>query len=104
MAKTINEHYPAIKDVVANCFVATSFESQAIAVASRHFEENHWEVIAITRQPSFVEREEYLDDTEWLDWFDQALEYGECFAFDRWPSKDLNIRAIPASAIEAKAV
>lgn len=104
LAKPINEHHPVIQDVVANCFVATSLESQAITVASRQFEENHWEVIAITRQPSFVEREEFLDDAEWLDWFDQAVEYGECFAFDRWPSQDLNTRAIPASAMEAEAV
>ncbi|WP_374567491.1 hypothetical protein [Ideonella sp.] len=103
LAKPINEHHPAIKDVVANCFIATSCESRAVDISSRHFEDHHWEVVAITRQPSFVEREDYLDDPEWLDWFDQAAEHGECFALDRWPSDGADIHVIAASDTEATA-
>ena len=55
-------------------------------LAARHnFQENHWSALSIEEGPYVVERQNYIDDPEWLEYFDDAVASGACYIFHQWP-------------------
>lgn len=41
--------------------------------------------MSIEDGPTVVERSDYLDEPDWLEWFDEAVADGECYVFHQWP-------------------
>lgn len=80
-----SELFAEVGGAVANCFVAASSEEKAKELALLNFKDNGWEVVTIEDGPFLVYREHYLDNLEWLEWFDQAVQDGEYYVFHEWP-------------------
>ena len=64
-------------------FIQSAAEAERLAL--RNFSENSWSVVTLEEEPMLVSREDYLEDPEWLEWYDQADENGECYIFHQWP-------------------
>lgn len=80
-----SELFAEVGGAFASCFVATKSKKRAKELALINFSEEGWDVVAIEDEPSPIERADYLDDPEWLEWIDYALEDGECYVFHKWP-------------------
>ena len=70
---------------IANCFVQASSPAAAQQLALQNFKDHEWEVVSLEDGPFLAERDDYLDDDDWLQWFDEALQEGECYVFHQWP-------------------
>jgi hypothetical protein len=70
---------------IANCFIQASSPEKAQKLALENFKEQGWEVVSLEDGPFIAPRDNYLDDDEWLQWFDEALQSGACYIFHQWP-------------------
>lgn len=84
--KPESEHFSTVGGAIANCFLATESAAKAQELALLNFAENGWQVVSVEDGPMNVERDRYLEDPEWLEWYDQAAVDGECYVFHQWPS------------------
>lgn len=80
-----NNAFATVGGAYVNCLIAADSEAQALNAAQRSFNENLWEVVGIEEGPNNVARSVYIDDAEWLSYFDEALASGECYVFNQWP-------------------
>ncbi|MBX3628165.1 MAG: hypothetical protein KF892_24355 [Rhizobacter sp.] len=80
-----SEHFSSVGGAFVNCFVAADSVEKATELALQNFKDNGWLVLGIEEEPVFAERDDYLDQPEWLKWFDLAVAEGECYVFNEWP-------------------
>ena len=80
-----SEHFLTTGGAVANCFLAVESAAKAQELALLNFAENGWQVVSIEDGPTAIDRENYLEEPEWLEWYDQAARDGECYVLHQWP-------------------
>lgn len=78
-----SEDFSLVGSAFANCFVMS--ESKAMELALAKFSDINWEVVGIEEEPFITTRENYIEELDWLEWYDEAIENGECYIFHRWP-------------------
>jgi hypothetical protein len=82
-----NEEYQTVGGAYANCYVLAEDAKQAMKSATENFVDNHWLVLALEEGPEIRARDSYLDEPEVLEWYDEAVENGECYVFHQWPNE-----------------
>jgi hypothetical protein len=80
-----NENFELVGGAVAGCFLDAGSAEEAQRWAYEHFQETHWEIVSVEVPPQLVERSDYDEDADNLDWFDQAVADGECYVLYQWP-------------------
>lgn len=77
-----NEEFSEVVGAYVNCFISAPIAIQAEKKALQNFLENHWQVITIEEQILEIFRSDYSG--EWLEWYDIAVQQGECYVYHQW--------------------
>jgi hypothetical protein len=87
-----SEHFRLCGGAYVNCWVNAGSAPQAQKMAATAIVENGWLIVGIEERGYEVTEQWYVDDDETFEYFQQALNEGECYVFHQWPAelRDIN--------------
>lgn len=78
-------HFEACGGAYVNCWVNAASAPLAHKIAARAIVDNGWMIVSIEERGYEVTEQWYTDDYEMLEYFEQAVNDGECYVFNQWP-------------------